>query len=95
VHGRTSPDMSNDRRFEFRLPGPVRRELSELADQTGLSRADLVRSRVMHLLRDELNDIQVTISSEIIRGTSPRRSSAAGSTWPCCASEPRALGMRA
>src|SRR6202166_917549 len=36
--------------------------------------------RAMHLLRDELKNIQVTI-----RRTSPRRSSAAGSTWPSCA----------
>jgi hypothetical protein len=52
VHGRTLPDMSNDKRFEFRLPGPVRRELSELSGQTGLSAADLVRLGVSKLLQD-------------------------------------------
>ena len=45
--------------------------------------------RVMHVLRDELKNIEVTISSDC--RTSPRRSSAAGSTWPSCAPSPASI----
>jgi LysR family hca operon transcriptional activator len=44
--------------------------------------------RAMYVLRDELKSIQVTVRATI-RRTSPRRSSAAGSTWLSCASSRR------
>jgi hypothetical protein len=44
--------MLNDTRFEFRLPGPVYRELHQLSGQTGLSAADLVRLGINKLLQD-------------------------------------------
>jgi hypothetical protein len=39
-------------RFEFRLPEPVQRELAQLAGETGLSRADIVRLGLNKVLQD-------------------------------------------
>jgi hypothetical protein len=46
------PGMTNDTRFEFRLPEPIKRELTALSGETGLSAADLVRLGVNQLLAD-------------------------------------------
>jgi hypothetical protein len=42
--------MTNDARIEIRLPDRRRRELVELAAETGLSRADLVRIGINWLI---------------------------------------------
>jgi hypothetical protein len=42
--------MTNDARIEIRLPEQRRRELFELAAETGLSRADLVRIGINWLI---------------------------------------------
>jgi predicted DNA-binding protein len=44
--------MNNDARFELRLPTQRRARLDELADETGLSSADLVRLAIDRLLAD-------------------------------------------
>ena len=42
----------NDTRFELRLPCAQRRELAELAQETGLSASDLARLAVRRLIAD-------------------------------------------
>jgi hypothetical protein len=57
----------NDTRFEFRLPERVRRELNELANETGLSPAALARLGVNMVLerRDALPKLPA--DKELIR----------------------------
>jgi hypothetical protein len=43
--------MTNDTRFEFRLPSLRRRQLDELAEEAGMSTGDLMRLSVGWLLR--------------------------------------------
>jgi hypothetical protein len=42
--------MKHDARFDLKLPATTRRELAELATESGLSSADLVRLSVRWLL---------------------------------------------
>ena len=44
--------MENETRFEFRLSADRRRELAELAAETGLSASDLARLAVRRLIAD-------------------------------------------
>ena len=44
--------MNNDARFELRLPAQRRAQLEALADETGLSSADLARLAIGRLLDD-------------------------------------------
>jgi hypothetical protein len=44
--------MNNDARFELRLPTQRRAQLEALADETGLSAADLARLAIGRLLDD-------------------------------------------
>jgi len=43
--------MKHDARFDLKLPAAQRRELAELATESGLSSADLVRLSVRWLLQ--------------------------------------------
>jgi hypothetical protein len=44
--------MTNDTRFEFRLPARRRRQLDELAEEAGMATGDLVRLAISRLLAD-------------------------------------------
>jgi hypothetical protein len=57
--------MTNDARMEFRLPALRRRELDELAEQAGLSSADLVRLGIKWLL--EHREVLLKPPAEITR----------------------------
>jgi hypothetical protein len=43
--------MTNDSRFEFRLPACRRRQLDELAEEAGMATSDLVRLGLGWLIR--------------------------------------------
>jgi Ribbon-helix-helix protein, copG family len=44
--------MTNDTRFEVKLPAARRAALDSLADEAGVSASDLVRLAITQLLRD-------------------------------------------